>query len=49
MLSIPINICPYGDHVVGIFLDFPKVFNTVNHSILLDDLCHHGIMDNALE
>ena len=38
-----------GEHVVGIFLDFYKAFDNINHSILLKKLHHYNIKWNALE
>ena len=28
---------------IGIYLDLKKSFDTVNHKILLDKMCHYGI------
>ena len=38
-----------GEKVMGIFLDFLNVFDTVNHVILLDKLHHYGVRGNALD
>ena len=37
------------EHVIGVFLDFAKAFDTVNHRILLGTLAHYGIRGNILQ
>ena len=48
MINELTNALENGDYVIGIFLDFSKAFDTVNHETLLDKLYQYGIRDNAL-
>ena len=43
------NALDKGQCSIGIFLDFQKAFDTVNHGILLDKLYHYGIRCPAYE
>ena len=49
MINELTNALENGDYVIGIFLDFSKAFNKVNHEILLDKLYHYGIRNNVLQ
>ena len=49
LIETLVNALDSGKCAVGIFLDFHKAFDTVNHCILLDKLYCYGIRGTAYE
>ena len=43
------NALEKGEYAIGIFIDFRKAFDTVDHSILLQILYHYGIRGVAYD
>jgi hypothetical protein len=48
LLDKIVNALENKQHVIGIFLDFAKAFDTVNHDILLRKLYHYGFRGTVL-
>jgi len=52
LIDVIDNILEHLDnykHVIGIYLDLQKVFDTVNHRMLLYKLCNYGVRGVAYE
>ena len=49
LLDKLINSIENGETVVGVYLDFSKAFDTVDHNILLTKLYYYVIRGNALQ
>ena len=48
LLDMLIKALEKGEFGIGVFIDFRKAFDTVDHQILLDKLHHYGIRGTAL-
>ncbi len=44
-----LNALDNNQHVIGLFLDFAKAFDTVNHEVLLSKLSYYGIRGTMLK
>ena len=49
LLENVLNFIDSGDVVLGVFLDFSKAFDTVDHTILLENFYKYGIRGLAYE
>ena len=49
LLDKLINSIENGEIIVGVYLDFSKAFDTVDHDTLLTKLYHYGIRGKALQ